>query len=88
MMQVLGKCLIPTLIPKPPMLSAHPQRGVAAGVQDWVARLAGGGAFAGRVGEWRVMRVTGEDGVPDAGLLAAALLWLAERAPAQPGLEV
>lgn len=61
---------------------------MASGVQAWVARLEGGGAFAGRVGEWRVMRLAGADGVPDAGLLAAALLWLAKRAPAQPVLEV
>ncbi len=35
-----------------------------------------------------MVRLTGADGVPDVELLRRALLWLAERAPPQPSLQV
>jgi len=61
--------------------------GMAEGVAAWAAKLVAGGGLGGGVGAWRVARVVGADGVPDAAALAEALAWLAARAPPAPALE-
>ncbi|KAK9845825.1 hypothetical protein WJX81_003544 [Elliptochloris bilobata] len=73
--------------PLPLVVLVASTQDMTAGVEAWLSRLVDTGELGKRVGGWKVLRLTGADGVPDTGVLSAALLWLAERAPAQPAIE-